>query len=208
MVMHLVGESARKQLKTRSGSGRGIGRISWRRWYIEGPLLRQEHWPKGQPYRRQGHTNCRLLEQRCSDKAQGGDLQEGPLMHCALWLEPGRAFGPGLGFRQDLRCALTGISNGWGDRPLWGRVVAFYFGNYLGLSLCEYQRKASSGVYFHEPDHLPLPGVQEHLRHRYCHTNHLEAVTRQVNQDRRAAERRGEDPYRPSKKRPASAMGA
>ena len=198
MVKHLVGESDKKQLKVRSGSGRGVGRVSWRRRYIEGPLVRQEHWPRGQPRRQQGHTNCRLLEQLCSDKPGGGDLQQGQFRPCKLWLQPGRDFGPGHGCRMDLRCRLRGINNEWGEQPLWARVVAFYFGNHVDISLSEYQTTRRHHQYYWEPDHLPPPGVSRHLRHRYCLTGHLEVVTWEVTQERRAAELRGEDPYQPA----------
>ena len=69
MVKHLIVESARKQLKNRSGNGRGVARVSWSRYWIEGPLRPHERWPAGAEAGAQGHTNCRLLTQLCSDKA-------------------------------------------------------------------------------------------------------------------------------------------
>ena len=77
MVKHLIAQSARRQLKCRSGNGRGTCRESWTRYYIEGPLRQHEHWPAGAEAGQQGHTNCRLLTQLCSEKVGGGDLKEG-----------------------------------------------------------------------------------------------------------------------------------
>ncbi len=57
-------------------------------------------------------------------------------------------------------------------------------------------RSRRSGAYIWEPDHLPVHGVKQHLRHRYCLANFLEIVTREKNQERRTAERNGEKPYR------------
>lgn len=188
MVKHMVGESAKKQLKPRSGSGRGVGRLGWKRWFIEGPCRRHEHWPQGAECKHQGHTNCRLLLQRCSSKPDGSALVLGEEQTCSLWLEPGRQQGAGHGRRLDLRCRLRGILNPWGERPNWARVIAFYFGNHKGLSLEEYQSFDSQGRHRYEPDHLPLPAVPLHLRHRYCLAGHLEVVTRQENAARRAAE--------------------
>ena len=196
MVKHLIGESSRKQLKVRSGSGRGTGRESWTRYFIEGPCRPHEHWPN-QRARIQGHTNCRLVTQLCSERSGGGDLVEGPFVGRKLWLNAGRQFGPGLGRRQDLRCKLSKLSASslWGNSPLWSRVVAFHFCNHSNLSLREFQKKNRRGAYVWEPDHLPIHGVPQHLRHRYCLTNFLEIVTRETNQDRRTAERNGLNPY-------------
>ena len=195
MVKHLITESARKQLKTRSGNGRGIGRVSWTRYYVEGPRMQHEHWPEGRVAASQGHTNCRLLTQLCSDTPACGDLRVGPFVPRNLWLDPGKPNGPGLGRRQDLRCALHKADSLWGTKPIWARVVAFHFCNRNGLTLQEFQKKKRSGAYCWEPDDLPVHGVPHHLRHRYCLTNFLEIVTRETNQARRTEERRGGRPY-------------
>ena len=190
----LIGESPKKHLKSRSGSGRGKGALSWRRWFIEGPLQKRVVWSAGSHH---ACTNCRLLQQLCKQKVGSSSVLEGPLRQCKLWLNPGRAFGPGLGRRRDLRCSLSGLDSGWGPQPIWARLVAFYFCNNgrRKFRLEEYQRQDGSGQYLLQTDHLPLRGVPEHLRHRYCLTTSLEIVTVKVNQERRIAERRGEKPY-------------
>jgi hypothetical protein len=192
MVRYLIGESRKKQLKKRTI--RGVPRLSWTRYYIEGPTRPHMHWPNARA-RQQGHTNCRLLSQLCSCKLPGNDVREGPLLARNLWLEPGKKFGPGLDRRRDLRCALAKLESPWGPRPMWARVVAYYFCNHQSLTLQEFQRKNARGAYYWEPDHLPIHGVLQHLRHRYCLINYLEIVTRETNQDRAAAERVGRNPY-------------
>ena len=108
--------------------------------------------------------------------------------------------------RLDLRCRLRGITNKWDEQPNWARVIALFFGNHQGYSLEEYQSCDAQGRRRYEPDHLPVPGVPKHLRHRFCLAGHLEVVTRQENARRQAAEVRGENPYKVvAKKRPAGA---
>jgi hypothetical protein len=170
MPRFVVAETQPKRLAAR---GRSAPRETWRRWLIEGPLPRPlARWPENAPAAQQCFTNCRLLRQQCSRRLDGSDLQEGPLSACSLWFSRGRELGAGHGYRLNLRCTMHANRSPWGRRPYWARLVAFYFGSH-GLTPAQYQQ-LRFGEYLYEPDHLPISGVAQHSRHRYCLAGHLE----------------------------------